>query len=154
MQITLARALKEKNRIVGEINALKSIFSRENSRVETEGKAQRSRQEIWDNITKRTEDLIALKAKIATANVDIYPLIEKMSELKGRVTYVQGLNTLEGVEEPNQYQLARNPNAKAKTISAHFNITTVDQLVAALQKEIGDLQDKIDEFNATHRIEL
>ena len=154
MQITLARALKEKNRIVGEINALKSIFSRENSRVETEGKAQRSRQEIWDNITKRTEDLIALKAKISTANVDIYPLIEKMSELKGRVTYVQGLNTLEGVEEPNQYQLARNPNAKAKTISAHFNITTVDQLVAALQKEIGDLQDKIDEFNATHRIEL
>ena len=134
MQITLARALKEKNRIVGEINALKSIFSRENSRVETEGKAQRSRQEIWDNITKRTEDLIALKAKIATANVDIYPLIEKMSELKGRVTYVQGLNTLEGVEEPNQYQLARNPNAKAKTISAHFNITTVDQLVAAANR--------------------
>ena len=154
MQITLARALKEKNRIVGEINSLKGIFSRENSRVENLEKTQTNRQELWDKILKRTDDLIALKAKIATANIHIYPFIEKMSELKSRVTYIQSLNQVEGVQEPDHYQLARNSNTKSKIISAHFNTEKVDILVADLQKEIGDLQDKVDEFNATHKIEL
>ena len=154
MQITLARALKEKNRIVGEINSLKGIFSRENSRIEKlDGTKQIDRAELWDKILKRTDDLIALKAKIATANVVIYPLIERMSELKSRITYVQTLNTTEGIEEPNPYQLQRNPNTPNKVITAHFNTEKQDDLVANLQKEIGELQDKIDEYNATNRID-
>ena len=152
--MTLARALKEKNRIVGEINSLKAIFTRENSRVEKNVTTQVSRVDLWDKILKRTDDLISLKAKIAAANVQIYPLIEKMSELKSRVTYIQTLNGTEGVQEVDAYTLQRNPSAVPNVISAHFNTDKKDELIADLQKEIGELQDRIDEFNATNKIAL
>jgi hypothetical protein len=154
MEITLARALKEKNRIVGEINSLKKIFERENSRIENNTSTQVNREELWNKILDRTQKLIILKSKIAATNVNIYSLIEEMAELKTRIIFLQSLIKVEGTEEVNTFILEKYPNYKPKVYTAYFNVTKVDEEVSELQKKIAFIQDEIDEYNAKTKITI
>ena len=67
----LAKALKEKNRLVGEIVRLKSIIERENSRIE-KSTSKVDRDDLWERLALATESLIGIKAAIFTANAKVY----------------------------------------------------------------------------------
>jgi hypothetical protein len=147
--MNLAQALKQKNRLAGELVRQQQILQRENAR-RNDSVSEVDREEVWEKILSLSDELGKLKGKITQANVNIYPALERMAELKARIAFVQGLQKREGEEiiplhgdrEPLKYEW-----------DSYFNQEKTDALVAELQEQINDLQDEVDEYNATTQIE-
>lgn len=149
MKIKLAKALKEKNRLVGEIVRLKSIIERENSRNE-KSTSKVDRDDLWERLAKATESLISIKTAIFTANAKVYDKIARMGELKDRAQWITGLNTQDGEFESPSYRAEPVKNV----IIAHKKQADVDAMTTALQEQIAALQDELDTYNATTEIEI
>jgi hypothetical protein len=148
--MNLAQALKQKNRLAGELTRLQEIFQRENSR-RNDNPSTVKPEEIWSKIQEVSEQLGVLKAKIATANVGIYSAIERMAELKGRIAYVKMVPKREG-EEVEQPHYGSTAQPTKYTWTAFMNQQQADTLVFDLQKQIDTLQDQVDAYNATTQI--
>jgi chromosome segregation ATPase len=147
--MNLAQALKKKNRLAGEIVRFQQIFQRENAR-RNDSSSQVDREDVWEKILSLSDELGELKSKITQANVDIYPALERMSELKSRIAVIQVLNKREG-EELIPLHGDRDP--LKYTWDSFINQATADEMVAELQEEINDLQDKVDKYNATTQVD-
>jgi len=145
----LSKALKEKNRLAGEVNRLKTLIARENSRSIT-SKSTVDVGSLWTDMLQTTCGLIKIKTAIFKANTGIYDKIVRMAELKGRAAWIVGISTDDEKHE--------QPNYGASTIvtenKAHFNREAVDKIAKELQDDIAKLQDDIDEYNATVTIEI
>lgn len=144
----LAKALKVKNSLINEINTLKAILVRENSREST-STSNVNRADIWEKILSKTDELIALKAKIATANIGIYKFLAQMEEAKSQIEYVKTIPVTDGTfEKANGY--GKEPTKIV--YSAYIKQADVDYFISSLQKKIESLQDDIDSYNATTEI--
>lgn len=140
----LSQALKLKNRLAGELVRLQNILQRENTR-RSDNPSKVNQQEVWDKILKTSDELGELKAKISRANIDIYPVIERMAELKSRITYVQNLPKR---DTPDIQLIGRDQEKIEYAWTPFINQEKADQLIAQYQKQTDDLQDKIDQYNA------
>lgn len=152
MKVKLARALKEKNRLVGEVNRLKKLFERENSRLD-DSKSTIDRQKVWDDLTAATNKLVQIKASIFLANAGIYEKIIRMGELKALAQWI----TCVPNSEDSQQVPVRGENGivyKEVKRSSFLNQERTDDKVVETQNEIAALQDEIDEFNATVTVEI
>lgn len=145
--MNLSQALKQKNRLAGEYVRLAAILSRENSR-RNDNPSKIDAELVYKQMTETSNQLGELKAKIAAANIPIYPLIERMAELKTRIAYLTQLNKREGAEVVQQY----NSNPINYTHAAFINQEKADQMILEIQNSINELQDKVDAHNATTEI--
>lgn len=75
---------------------------------------------------------------------DIYDLAEK----KGTVQFLAGVNTRHG-PQPATY-----PSTTEVNYVAALKKADVDGMVAGLEKDIDQLQDRLDQFNHDRRIEV
>ena len=75
--MNLSQALKQKNRLAGEYVRLAAILSRENSR-RNDNPSKIDVQVVYTQMVETSNQLGELKAKIAAANVPIYPLIGQL----------------------------------------------------------------------------
>lgn len=146
--MTLAQALKKKNRLAGEIARQQSILQRENSR-RSDNMSNVNRQEVLDNILKLSEELGTLKAAIAAANVGIYAALERMAEYKSLIAFYQSLSTRYGEEV---VFVGRDQEKVTYYWDSLIKQEDVDKRVAELQERINSLQDEVDAYNATHQI--
>ncbi len=146
----LAKALKEKNRLVGEVNRLKGLIMRDNS-LETKYLEGKNRARQWLDYTAAVEALVAIKTAIFKANTGIYRTIVLMSEKKAELGWITSLNTTNGVQETPNY---RGEGVIKTEYSAYITQDGIDTRIVELQKEIARLQDELDEFNATVTIEI
>ena len=147
--MNLAQALKQKNRLAGELVRQQQILQRENAR-RSDSVSSVDRDVVYQKILGLSDDLGELKGKITQANVNIYPALERMSELKSRIAFIQGLQKREGEEvmfvghdqEQVKYQW-----------DSYISQEKCDDTVAELQEQINDLQDEVDAYNATTEVE-
>lgn len=144
----LNQALKQKNRLAGDLVRQQQILQRENAR-RSDSVSKVDRAKVWENILAISDKLGELKGKIAIANVGIYSKLERMAELKSRIAYVTGLHKREG-EEITFEGLQREK--VTYTWTSEINQERADALVAQLEQQIAQLQDEVDEYNATHDI--
>lgn len=137
--ITLAKALKLKNRLAGKVAKLTQTVQTYNSTQESA-----ERIDVRAAFAERA-DLVArltdLKAAVARANAPIQKDIFTLAELKAEVTLLAGLNTKHGTV------MEGYPTAGQVTYVAQFRKTDVDALTDALEARIDALQDKLDTFN-------
>ena len=147
--MNLSQALKQKNRLAGELVRQQQILQRENA-YRNDSVSTVDCQVVWDKIIELSEALGELKGKITQANVNIYPALERMAELKGRIAFVQGLQKREG---PEVTFVGRDQEKVEYTWESFINQEKSDELVSELQEQINDLQDEVDEYNATTQIE-
>jgi hypothetical protein len=145
----LSQALKQKNRLAGELVAQQRILARENSRRDDKP-ARVDCALVWGKIVQLSDDLGRIKAAIAAANVPIYPKIERMAELKSRINFVKGLEKREGPE----HESIGGDRAVIVNWTAYVTEADADQRISAIQIEIDRLQDEVDAFNATTEIKL
>lgn len=143
--MNLAQALKQKNRICGELNRLKQIFQRENAR-RSDSTSKVNQAEVFEKINQLTEQLVNLKAKIATANVGIYKDIEMMSEIKSTIAYINNLHKQTGEEVSF---VGRDNEKLVYTWTSYIDQEKCDAMAAKLQKNIEEIQDRIDTYNYT-----
>lgn len=149
-KVNLAKALKMKNALVGELNRAKEILTRENSRLTTTSSTV-DREVMYKEIQEKTQSLIALKTAIATANVGLYAYLSQMAEAKAAIAYLKSLNTTDGVvKTQGHFSAAEIVN----TYSAFFTQQKVDYEVGRLQKLIETTQDNVDAFNGSTFIEV
>jgi len=143
--MNLAQALKTKNRLAGELVRQQAILQRENSR-RSDNVSKVDCEAIWNKIQEVSNQLGELKGKITQANIGIYTMLERMAELKSRITFIQSLPKREGVENES---LGYNQPSVAYTWTSFITQEKCDAMVTDLQNQINDLQDKIDSYNST-----
>lgn len=138
-KISLSKALKVKNRLAGRLAATTSTISVYNSVVRgRHGEVQVA--ELDKYRAELVNALVDLKTAIMEGNTGVYRLLNVLEEKKSEVAYLQGLNTRHGTE----------PGYQGQTIEyvAVISKSDVDKRVKQLEKEIDELQDKIDAYNA------
>lgn len=144
----LSQALKQKTRLAGELSRLQNIFCRENSR-RSDNNSQVDRGEVWNKIISTSDELGKLKGAISQANVPIYPKLERMAELKSRISYIENLPKREDTEI---LFVGRDQEKVVYTWNSHINQQVSDALTSEIQKQINILQDDVDNFNATTEV--
>jgi len=146
----LTKALKFKNRLVGEINKLEEVLQRENSR-RNDNPSKVDCKEVYTQIVSKVNDLINLKSAICAANAGaavgggIYGKIEETKELKSFINFLNGLPKREGEELT---LIGANREKLSYQWTAFLNQEKVDVEVLVTQEKINKLQDEVDEYNA------
>ncbi|MBI3853791.1 MAG: hypothetical protein HY298_26435 [Verrucomicrobia bacterium] len=144
----IAKALKLKNQLAGEVAQLKDLLAKQNVRS-TKQKFDYDSREVLARLRAKLDELINVKAAIAAANVEVYQKIFRLAELKGVVTTLTSLDTKAGVfHEGGRFG---EPAYEVEYV-AQLGKVDVDQHVAELKNEIQALQDALDEFNFTHAV--
>ena len=144
----LAKALKLKNKLAGEVAHLKELLAQQNSRS-TKQKFDYDNHKVLAELRAKIAELVATKAAIGAANAAVYAKIFRLAELKGLATTLKGLSTKEGVYAES---LGYAQSVEVEYV-AQIKKSEADQLVAELEAEIQALQDALDEFNFTRSIE-
>jgi hypothetical protein len=94
------------------------------------------------------EALVSLKTAINDANREAQRDIYLLAEKKATAQFLGGLNTRHG-PQPAVY-----PNTTEVSYVAALKKADVDALVAGLEKEIDQLQDRLDQFNHVRKVEI
>ena len=146
--MNLSQALKEKNRLAGELVRQQQILQRENSR-RSDATSKVDREHVWNKIIEISTSLGELKGRITVANIGVYPMLEGMSELKARISYLNSLSVREGEE---LVFIGRDQEKMSYTWNSLINQEKRDILIGELQLQINTLQDKIDIYNAVTQL--
>ena len=146
-EITLAKALKVKNRLTGRLAKVQADIQAYNSVPQ----GQADQVNVPALVQAREElvgALVNLKAVINDANREAQRDIYDLAEKKATAQFLAGVNTRHG-PQPAVY-----PNTTEVSYVAALKKADVDALVAGLETEIDRLQDKLDQFNHAHKIEV
>lgn len=145
--MNIAKALKTKNRLSGELARAKTIFARENShRI---GEARKSDPKtLLAEVDRTQEDLVKIKTAIALASAPISEKLVRMGELKSRMAWINDLTIIEGAHKDR----FSSEKTETEMWEAHIGKVERDAEVGTIQKTINDLQDEIDDFNATTKV--
>jgi len=143
--ISVAKALKLKNRLAGRMSKAESTIRQYNSTL-----AGQELKNIADLVKERDEimeSLVALKTTIIRANIPIQGMIIRQGELKSKIEHLNTLTTTDGA--------IRHAYQNTEVVhTAFLKKSDVDNMVRALEREIDALQDKLDEFNHGTKVEV
>jgi chromosome segregation ATPase len=138
--ISLAKALKVKNRLAGRLSQVTTTIKLYNSTVK--GRAGEVNVAQLDIERKQLVDaLVALKAAIYENNRGIYRYLAELEEKKGEIEFLKNLITRHGTEPGYQGQMFE--------YVAVIKKTDVDKRIKQLERDIDALQDMIDAYNAS-----
>lgn len=142
----LARAMKERARLQGEIKEIKKRLSSCLSTV-VENEFSESFKDLMKLLQTKTEVLMKLKIGIMYANTDggMFSVILKMGELKSHIDFLRELEPKSGVQE--SYRFDSKTEYKSQLTVAQRNT-----MITECQAEINRLTDILDEFNAKTEI--
>ncbi len=149
MKITLAQALKEKNRLAGEIARAWTFVQTENSKREDIRRVV-DVEETYNKIKLYTEKLIELKAKIGVANAGNLERIYRMEEYKSALARLERI----GSDETSVFQKLTESTYKEYKRTVVFTASQILEMREQIQMECNRLQDEMDAFNATAKIEF
>ena len=143
--MTLAKALKRKNRIAQKINTLQQEIQRENS-----ARANNPRKidvnKLMVDLQKAKNDLIKLKIGIFVASTPMRENILKMGELKAHVVFLRGISTKEGtVSDYGETEVE---------YTAVFDKLYIKTETERAEEEIDSIQDELDIFNHKTEVEV
>lgn len=147
-QITISRALKLKNKLVSEINKEWQKISQYNSSLQGASMPYdiKASYEKWTQLKAK---LVELKTKIHLANAPVYEVIFAMSEMKDSCKLLGSLGCSQGVII-DRYGRTDTPLVYTAAISISEN----EQNIVFLEKKIEELQDVLEEHNASTKIEF
>ena len=146
--VTIARALKEKNRVAGRLAKARELVGSENSKDKSvpRGVDVAAMYELAKRLRDR---LIAIKSAVAEANKPIVSKIVELDEIKSEIAFLNGLNVNEGKFVTTNYG-----SRTESDIDAVIRKQQVLDEIAALQARADRIQDELDEFNATTKVEI
>jgi hypothetical protein len=146
-EITLAKALKVKNRLAGRLAKVQADIQAFNSVPEGQA-GQVNVQALVKTREELVEALVSLKTAINEANREAQRDIYDLAEKKATAQFLAGVNTRYG-PQPAVY-----PSTTEVNYVAALKKADVDAQVVRLEKEIDRLQDKVDHFNHVRKVEV
>lgn len=148
-KITLAQALKEKNRIAGQIRVLWDGIQQENSRREDETRSIDVREAL-ETVELYTGKLVELKTKIGLANAGNLERIYRLEECKAKMAKLGGI----GTDESTIYLEAYSTGGKEIIRNVVVTRKEIRDMQRELQLECNKLQDEMDAYNALTMIDF
>ena len=148
-QITLAQALKEKNRIAGQIRVLWDSIQQENSRREEETRSIDIRKAL-ESVKLYTEKLVELKTKIGLANAGSLEHIYFLEEYKAKMAKLSGISK----DEATVYLESYSTGGKEIIRNVVITRKEIREMQHKLQLECNRLQDEMDAYNALTKIDF
>ena len=146
-QITLAKALKIKNRLVGRLAKVQADIQAFNSVPEGQA-GQVDVPALMQTREALVEAIVGLKTAINDANREAQRDIYALAEKKATAQFLAGVCTRHG-PQPAVY-----PSTTEVTYVAALKKADVDAQVARLEADIDQLQDRLDQFNHDRKIEV
>jgi hypothetical protein len=143
--MTLAKALKQKNRLAQKINKLQQEIQRENS-VQIDDPRKIKVEDLMVELKEKVLQLIKLKIAIFIASTPMRENILTLSELKSEIVFLQGISTREG--KISEY------GDTVVEYSAAFDKLYIRDRVGQCENEIDKIQDELDTFNHTTTVEI
>ncbi len=144
--MTLAQALKRKNRLAQMVTDARQRASQHNSTLEGNAPAFNVHELMAQN-RQNQERLVRLKAAISRANEPIQEDIYRMAELKGEASWLRGLVVNEGITMSHYGQAPQS-------YTAQVGSREQAERVAQLEAEIDEVQERLDRHNAITEIEI
>ena len=142
--MTIAQALKLKNKKVALLHTLWDRLNKNNSVLEGNRRSY-DPVELLTQIETEIEALVDLKTRIHNASAPVRREIFLMSELKNKALKLKFLNTSEG---PVRDKYDGTVTRRFATLPTE----QIDSLTEATQQEIESLQDVLDKFNFSTQI--
>lgn len=163
MKMSIARALKERKRIIGEMNTLWNRIGNNNlvqkniklvdgkfikpSKEELAAIRKQDPKPLMESWEKLQQRLIAFKIALHIANTGVVEKLVRLSELKSKLKQIECMSSY---TDSCEYCTADFVLIHDVVFDDNWRIMTMD----AIRKDINALQDDIDEYNATHFIEI
>lgn len=163
MKISIARALKERKRIIGEMNTLWNRIGNNNlvqkniklvdgkfvkpSKEEFAAIRKQDPKALLETWKKLQQRLIAFKVALHVANTGVVDKLARLSELKSELKQIECMGAYADSCEYCNTDFVRICDV---VFDANWQTENMD----AIRKDINALQDEIDEYNATHFIEI
>lgn len=146
-KISLRKALQVKKNLTGEITKVRTTVMVHNS--QRNPNRHINVLELVAEFESKVEKLIAIKTALAVANVSIYEDILRVDELKGLISFYEGLNT---EEEGQEFKAVEGFVKFTNTVAIDYS--EKESNIKTLKAELEQRLEKIDEFNSTHYIEI
>jgi len=164
MKMSIARALKERKRIIGEMNTVRQRINRSNvvqfnvradkdgnfklpTKDEVAAKRRLCPTKLMDEWYTLRDKLVQLKVALHSANAGVAESLARLSELKAELNEVEGMSGFNNEVEDYNESIKRVTDV---VFDNEWRLARTDEL----RKEINELQDSIDEYNATHYVDV
>ena len=147
MQISLAKAFKERARLNQKIIGILNLIKEENSLVEGGVRSVDIRKK-YQEFHDLSEKMIKLKQAISHANAGIEDKLVELMEVKHLLARVKDIPVMEGKQSEDYSPM------NGRIYSSEIKKGEINSEIETLQRRIDALQDEIDEFNARTRIEF
>jgi len=148
-EITLARALKYKNRVIERLRKTEDDIRQFNSILEG-GEREYDVQDLFKERLSLEAHLVDLKLRIDAANAPIKEAIVKMQELKGRLVFLQSVPTTHGKQQKHRNLYGDEGEV---VYSAMVRKADIDEAISEVNTELDDLQEFVDKHNNTQSID-
>ena len=142
--MTIAQALKEKNKKVTRLSNLWDRLHRYNVMNDGEDKPYTSK-DTWEEINKLTEEIVELKTKIHSASSPVRSSIFMLSELKNKAQRLKGMSVNNGTYKDRYSDTVISQVAE-------FDVIWKDRMVESIEESIETIQESLDKFNHTTNI--
>jgi hypothetical protein len=150
MKITLAKALKLKNRFASKIGEVNGNIISYNSVIEGQDRPV-DVSALMFRRERLVDALITLKTDISGANTPIQSIIYLLAEVKGDLTFLRGIDTSSGVQEKSGHW---GEIDKIVTKTSILDFGTIQGLIEQAEADIDANQDKLDKHNHIVEIEI
>jgi DNA repair ATPase RecN len=143
----IAKAMKTISRLKGEISQLYSRIEKSMSTIESNANFDESYSELVNAVNTATAQLVDLKNRVQIANINggMFAKILELGELKNTLKFYTQLDIKSGV-------ITQRFSEDTKCFKSQISVATKNGIIEHLQKEINDITDQLDEFNAVTEI--
>jgi len=155
--MNIAQALKEKNRIAGRLANLQTQFAKYN-RYRSDQKPIENPTALFEKLLIERARLNQIKYQIQKANAGIAAELVYIAEAKAMLAYLTRLSESSNVALRGSTEQVYNRSTgdyvdSTYTIEYGLDAADLREQIEHYQKQIEDLQDKIDNYNAVTQID-
>ena len=153
-KMTIARALKEKERVARKLKSARETLGRVNS-VMVGLKRPVDAKEAFEAVQRLQNRFLEIKKAIAAANAGISAQLTEMLVVRAEKEYYEKLDCRESSPR-GDWEISNDGSRVWRTeqFDAYINEGKRQEIVEALEQRLYDLQDEVDAFNATHSVEI
>jgi hypothetical protein len=138
--MNVKQALKQKNKLVGEIKECYRIIQTQNSIEEGNPRRYSVKKKI-EEIATLTDELVELKAKLHRANAPVYEKIFQMAEIKGIIKELKKMDVSEGKQDSRYGSVVSVKEVEMTVIER-------DAIVKQYEAEVEKIQNELDIHNS------
>ena len=156
-KMTLARALKEKERISRRLASARDLFMSANC-VRADEPREIDAKEAYEAMQSIQRRHVAMRKAIAVANAGVSPILAEMLVVKAELAFYTNLGRCKEVEFVDKWVEGEDGEKERRrervVYDSFINEKKRREIIEKLTERIDDLQDEVDEYNATHFVKL